>query len=127
MLKLRAVLPDLHQSSVEHTRQRILIDPIWWWRDAQPLSWWDDLQLAVDQDRCVQAVYERQNGEVIERTLEPYSLVAKSSVWYLVAGHAGALRTYRVVRFRSVTLLDARFQRRADFDLPSFWRQQLQQ
>lgn len=127
MLKLRAVLPELHQSSVEHTRQRILIDPTWWWRDAQPLPWWDDLQLAVDQDRCVQVVYERQNGEAIERTLEPYSLVAKSSVWYLVAGHAGALRTYRVVRFRSVTLLGAHFQRRADFDLPTFWRQQLQQ
>lgn len=127
MLKLRAVLPELHQSAVEHTRQRILIDPAWWWHDAQPLPWWDDLQQAVDQDRCIQAVYVRQSGEVTERVLEPYSLVAKSSVWYLVAGHAGVLRTYRVVRFRSVVLLDARFQRRADFDLPTYWRQQLHQ
>lgn len=127
LLKLRAVLPALHRSSVEHVRQRILIDPVWWWRDAQPLPWWAELQRAVDEDRCIQAAYERQNGEVVERVLEPYSLVAKSSVWYLVGGHAGMLRTYRVGRFRAVTLLDAHFQRRADFDLPTYWRAQLQQ
>src|SRR5689334_22347708 len=87
LLKLQAILPAAHRPSVEHIRQRILIDPVWWWRDAQPLPFWERLQQAVYEDRCVQALYEHQTGEVVERALNPYSLVAKSSVWYLVAEH----------------------------------------
>jgi predicted DNA-binding transcriptional regulator YafY len=125
MLKLRAILPASHQPSVEHIRQRILIDPVWWWRDVQPLPDWEKLQQAVYEDRCIRTVYERSNGEIIERVLEPYSLVAKSSVWYLIANHAGKLHTYRVVRFRQITLLDTHFHRQEDFDLPTYWQEQL--
>lgn len=127
MLKLRGVLPAVHQPSVDHMRQRILIDPVWWWRDTQPLPAWEDLQTAVYEDRQIRVVYERHNGESTERILEPYSLVAKSSVWYLVAHHAEEIRTYRVVRFRQITLLDTHFHRREDFDLPTYWHAQLRQ
>jgi predicted DNA-binding transcriptional regulator YafY len=126
ILKLRAVLPASHQPSVEHMRQRILIDPAGWWRDTQPLPSWEQLQQAVYEDWCIRAAYERPNGEVIERILEPYSLVAKSGSWYLVANHTGELRTYRVSRFREITLLDAHFRRRKDFDLRTYWHEQLQ-
>lgn len=125
LLKLLAVLPAAHRPSVEHIRQRILIDPVWWWRDDQPLAWWEQLQQAVYEDRRIEAVYERHDGAVAERVLEPYSLVAKSSVWYLIADRGGELRTYRVARFRRVRLLDERFQRRAGFDLAEHWREQL--
>lgn len=125
MLKLQAILPAAHQPSVEHLRQRILIDPVWWWRDAQPLPFWEQLQQAVYEDRCIRGVYEHQTGEVVKRVLNPYSLVAKSSVWYLVAEHTGVLRTYRVVRFRQITLLTTHFQRREGFDLRTYWHEQL--
>lgn len=126
LLKLRAVLPARHQPSVDHIRQRILIDPVWWWHDARPPPWWDELQQAVYEDRQIETVYERYDGQVVERTLDPYSLVAKSSTWYLVAHHAGRVRTYRALRFRQITLLESRFERRDDYDLPNFWQQQLQ-
>lgn len=127
MLKLLAVLPASHQPAVEQMRQRILIDPTWWWRDSQPTPFWDSLQAAVHEDRYIQVVYERRNGEVVERKLEPYSLVAKSSVWYLIAGYDGGLHTYRVSRFRRIALLEAHFQRSPDFDLPAYWYEHLQQ
>lgn len=127
LLKLLAVLPASQQPSVEHIRQRLLIDSAWWWRDAQPPPFWDQLQQAVYDDRCIQAVYERPNGETIERVLEPYSLIAKSSLWYLLAQHQGELHTYRVARFQHITLLDAHFQRRKDFDLNTYWQTHLQE
>jgi predicted DNA-binding transcriptional regulator YafY len=126
MLKLSAVLPASQRPSVEHIRQRILIDSAWWWRDDQPPAFWDQLQQAVYEDRCIQAVYERHDGETIERILEPYSLIAKSSVWYLLAQYQGELHTYRVARFQRMTLLDTRFRRREDFDLNTYWQTQLQ-
>jgi predicted DNA-binding transcriptional regulator YafY len=126
MLKLLAVLPAAHQPSVEHMRQRILIDPAWWWRDTHPLPFWEQLQQAVFEDRRIRAIYERHDDQVVERILEPYSLVAKSSIWYLIADQGGELRTYRASRFRQITLLDTHFQRRADFDLPNYWHTSLQ-
>lgn len=127
LLKLQAIVPDSHRPAVDHLRQRILIDPVWWWRDSQPLPFWEQLQRAVYEDRPVRTVYERHNGELIERILEPYSLVAKSSIWYLIANHAGTLHTYRVVRFRQIILLDTHFQRQEGFDLQTYWHAQLQQ
>jgi len=111
----------------EHIRQRILIDPVWWWRDAQAPPFWERLQQAVYEDRYIETVYEHYGGEVVERVLEAYSLVAKSSIWYLIAAHDGELRTYRVSRFKQVALLDRHYRRRDDFDLPTYWQAHLQE
>jgi predicted DNA-binding transcriptional regulator YafY len=126
LLKLFAALPALHQPSVDHIRQRILIDPVWWWHDLQPLPFWPELQQAVYEDRCIRVLYENYSGEVMERVLEPYSLVAKASLWYLIARREGELRTYRVSRLHHVELLDARFQRLPDFDLATYWQDHVQ-
>lgn len=125
LLKLFAALPARHQPSADHIRQRIYIDPTWWWHEGQPMPFWVELQAAVHQDRSIRVLYENYNGEVAERVLEPYSLVSKSSHWYLVARRDGELRTYRVSRLRSVTLLDSHFQRTPDFDLPTYWQEHL--
>ena len=60
-----------------------------------------------------------------EREIEPYSLVAKSSTWYLIARRDSEFRTYRVSRLRNVTVLAERFHRDAAFDLPSYWQAHL--
>ena len=127
LLKLTAALPAQHQPSVTHIRQLLLIDPTWWWQDSQPPPFWDDLQRAVYEDRPIETVYENYLGELVERTLDPYSLVAKSSLWYLVARREGQFRTYRVSRFRHIRLLDTHFIREPDFDLPTHWQNQTQE
>lgn len=124
LLKLLAALPSAHQPAIAHMRQRLLIDPDWWWQDENPLPFWETLQQAVYTDRRIEAVYETYHGTTIRRVLEPYSLIAKSSVWYLVAHHGdGEFRTYRVSRFREIIPLDVPFQRQEDFDLPTYWRE----
>jgi predicted DNA-binding transcriptional regulator YafY len=127
LLKLLAALPAAHHLTVDHIRQRLMIDPTWWWHDAQTPPFWDDLQQAVYEDRVIEATYERYQGDVVERVLEPYSLVNKSSLWYLIARRDGELRTYRVSRFHEVQLLDQHFTRSADFDLRHYWQEHLQE
>ncbi len=119
--KLAAALPAAHQSAVDHLRQRVHIDPRWWWHDESEQPFWAELQNAVHGDRRIRATYENYRGEVAERELEPHSLVAKSGYWYLVARHAGALRTYRVSRLHLVTVQSERFERDPGFDLPAYW------
>lgn len=127
LLKLLASLPTAHQPSIEHYRQRLLIDPDWWWHETQPMPYWDELQLAVYEDRCIQIVYKNYRDETVERTLEPYSLVTKSSFWYLVARRDGKFRTYRVTRIQNITLLAEHFTRLPEFDLPTYWQGYLQE
>jgi predicted DNA-binding transcriptional regulator YafY len=127
LLKLSAALPTAHQPSVDFIRQRIHIDPLWWWHDSEPLPFWDDLQNAVYEDICIHVVYQNYDGSINERLLEPYSLVAKSSFWYLIAKRDGEFRTYRVSRFHSVTLTGEHFMRDSDFDLANHWQTHLQE
>jgi predicted DNA-binding transcriptional regulator YafY len=127
-LKLYAALPTIHKSSVDYLRQRVLIDPDWWWPE-EVLPFWNQIQTAVYEDRRITASYERRDGTLSEIELEPYSLISKSSYWYLVACRSGEgeFRTYRVSRFRDARLLEDHFERQPDFDLYTFWQQHLAQ
>lgn len=125
LLKLFAALPTAHKPSIEFMRQRFLIDPDWWWHETQPSPNWDQLEQAVYENRCIQVQYEKFGGAIVERTLQPYGLVAKSSLWYLIAKHDDEFRIYRVSRFLSISLLDIHFDRQPDFDLPTYWQDHL--
>lgn len=125
LLKLLGSLPAAHRATVDHIRQRLMIDPTWWWHDADTPPFWDELQAAVYTDRRIAVTYEHYDGTRVTRTLSPYSLVNKSSHWYLVAEREGELRTYRVVRIHALQLLAETFVRRPDFDLPTYWKSHL--
>lgn len=125
--KLMAALPLKQQSIVAQVRQRIYLEPAWWWQDDTPLPFWSDLQKAVFEDYRIQAVYENFNGEVAERILEPYSLVAKAALWYLIAKRDGAYRLYRVARFRSIQIQNVHFERENGFDLIKYWHEHLKE
>lgn len=126
LLKLLASLPNTQYSTADHIRQRLMIDPAWWWRDSSISPFWDEIQKAVYEDILIEIQYENFDGQVAARLLAPYSLICKSSVWYLLAEREGELRTYRVSRIHAIRLLDQSFQRRPDFDLPNVWRDQMQ-
>ncbi len=57
-----------------------------------------------------------------ERVVDPLGLVAKGSIWYLVARIDGDIRSYRVSRIREAAILDEVFARPEDFDLEQFWQ-----
>jgi predicted DNA-binding transcriptional regulator YafY len=124
LLKLLAALPSVYRGNAEQVRQRILLDAAGWFQPTEPVPYLATLQDAVWQDRYVRIVYRRGDGEQIERTLAAYALVAKASIWYLVAARDEHIRVYRVSRMQNAALLADSFERPADFDLPAFWVKQ---
>jgi len=123
LIKLRATLPSGQRQGAEHARQRILVDPSGWKRAEEQVPALAALQEAVWQDRKVRLVYARGNGTTVEREVEPLGLVAKGSLWYLIARVEDALRTYRVSRVQSAEVTGDLFERPADFDLAAYWEQ----
>lgn len=127
LLKLSAALPARYYGGAEHARQRLHVDTARWFCPGDAAPHLKTLQEAVWQDRKVRFCYRKRAGEVSERQLDPYGLVAKTGSWYAV-GMSGAgtntagMRVYRVSRMLSVEAGE-RFTRPATFDLPGFWQE----
>ncbi|WP_329520885.1 helix-turn-helix transcriptional regulator [Spirillospora sp. NBC_01491] len=121
-LKVLAALPASLRDAPARAEQRFHLDAPGWFGDAEPPPLLRDLARAVWDDQAVELRY-RKNREV-SRTAEPYGLVLKSGVWYLVARAGGEARTYRVDRVLSVRPTGERFERDDAFDLPAYWRGQ---
>ena len=121
-LKLLAALPKELADRVASARQRFHFDAPGWFRTVRNEPHLADFATAVWEDRRVVVRYRHPDAnESVTRNLEPFGLVSKAGVWYLVARRDGELRTYRVSRVADVELVDEHFERPDDFDLVQYW------
>jgi predicted DNA-binding transcriptional regulator YafY len=121
LVKLLASLPGSSRRDAEQVRQRIHVDGAGWHQSEETVPALATLQEAVWLDRKVRLGYQRGDGTIVERVVDPLGLVAKGRLWYLVASVDGEPRTYRVSRVQSVEVTDEAASRPADFDLAAFW------
>jgi predicted DNA-binding transcriptional regulator YafY len=123
-LKLLASLPSAFRQGAERARQRIHIDVSGWSRREEAVPFLPVLQEALWLERKLNIKYERgENCERVERLLSPLGLVAKGSVWYLVASVDGSVRSYRVSRIAQAEILDELAPIPTDFNLADYWEQ----
>ncbi|MFE4867830.1 helix-turn-helix transcriptional regulator [Streptomyces sp. NPDC056682] len=122
--KVMAALPEPHRPAAELTSRRILVDPERWMRTAAPAVDLDVLNTAVFADRRLRLRYRHSGAKAPNTyTVDPYGLVVKAGVWYLVADHRGAPRLFRAERVRSATLTDEPVRRRRGAELADVWEQ----
>ena len=121
--KLAGALPDLQRRAAQQARRRVLLDHNRWYRLEQPAVLLSALRRAVWEDRHVSIEYRDRNGATTRRTIDPYGLVSKAGVWYLIARQEdGEYRTFRVERIAAAEELPSRFVRDDAFDLEEHWR-----
>ncbi len=122
LVKLLTALPSVNRRNAELARQRIHIDVSGWNRSSESVPFLPALQDAVWRERRVRMQYGDDDC-ASERSVDPLGLVAKGSVWYLVAAVDDTIRSYRVSRVHQVTILEEPCRRPDDFDLARFWDQ----
>ncbi len=122
-LKLWAALGERAREQAEFVHERMLIDSRNWRDSSKSLTALPKLIEALWRDRQVRFDYENALHEAGERLVHPLGIVAKGSVWYLVANRNGELRTYRVSRIGRVAVEAAPAIRPADFDLARYWEE----
>ncbi|WP_229401078.1 helix-turn-helix transcriptional regulator [Micromonospora okii] len=122
-LKVLAALPPGLRDAPARAGQRFHLDVPGWFRDATPPPCLAELARAVWRDRVVELRYRRGEREVVRRA-EPYGLVLKSGVWYLVARVGDGMRTYRVDRVVDAVAGAETFARDEGFDLAGHWREE---
>ncbi|MGW0659923.1 helix-turn-helix transcriptional regulator [Streptodolium elevatio] len=128
-LKLMAGLaPELRERATR-TGERFHLDTVGWYAEAEKSPYLAEAANAVWHGRRIRISYRRWGGAVAPRVLDPYGLVLKAGVWYLVArpaeggegGRSRKDRTYRVGRIIELTTLDEEFERDPSFSLADYW------
>lgn len=120
--KLLAAVPDAHRPAAVQARERVVVDPTGWSREAELVPHLAIVQEAVWLDRRLRLAYRSSDApRARELEVEPYGLVAKAGTWYLIAAEAGEPRLFRASRIESAHLLDAPSSRPSGLDLEALW------
>jgi predicted DNA-binding transcriptional regulator YafY len=122
--KLSAALPATLQQAEGNVRQRILIDSEWWHPIEEPVPHLKIIHQAIWEDRLLQISIRYEYEDVqLERVIEPYGLVSKGGVWYLVWRYKDYYGVHRLLSIWDVRILGDSFERQADFDLATYWKE----
>jgi len=122
LAKVMTAMPEPFRPAATAASQRILVDSARWMRQAEPPGHLGVLQSAVFADRRLRLRY-RHSGQPKARgyTVDPYGLVCKAGIWYLIADHCGRPLLLRVSRVESASLTAAAVRRRPGADLAGEW------
>jgi predicted DNA-binding transcriptional regulator YafY len=145
--KLVRALPDTFRADAEAAASAVVIDPSRWGERVRERSAVVELlqhavvrrrkvrfgyasrgreraeQTAVVRRRKVRLGYANRAGERTQRLVDPWGLVDKDDIWYLIAGTERGQRTFRVDRIADAAVTAETFERPADFALSSAWDQ----
>ena len=120
--KLVRALPGPFRAGAEAAVEAVVVDASGWGEAGRPRPPMVELlQQAVVRRRRIRLRYGGRGQEPVERLVDPWGLVDKDDVWYLIAGTAAGRRTFRVDRVLAAELTDEPAQRPADLQPAAVW------
>jgi len=125
-LKLVASLPMPLRDQAARVADRLHIDALDWYREAETPAQLREVADAVWRGVRIRVRYASWR-KTAWRELEPLGLVLKAGAWYVAAREAGKadVRTYRLANVQELAPGRGMFKRPASFDLASYWRESL--
>jgi len=120
--KLLASSPSSIKHNIELLQKKVHIDGAGWHQAKETYPCLSTVQEAVWANLKL-CIHYKRDQEIAVRTVCPLGLVAKRSVWYLVAESEGALRTYRVSRITNAEVLQESFPYPKEFHLANYWEE----
>ncbi|HEY3005204.1 MAG TPA: WYL domain-containing protein [Kribbellaceae bacterium] len=120
--KLVRALPETFRADAQAAAEAVVIDPARWGEHGRPRPpLVERLQAAVVRRCKVRLTYRGRDAETSERLVDPWGLVDKDDVWYLIAGTDSGQRTFRVDRIAEAEPTELDAVRPDDFELSQAW------
>jgi predicted DNA-binding transcriptional regulator YafY len=122
--KLVRALPQTFRADAEAAATATMTDRSRWsGRDRDRPEMVDLLQAAVVRRRKFRLGYVNSAKERSDRLVDPWGLVDKDDIWYLIAGTERGQRTFRIDRIVSAEPTDEPAERPDDFALAAAWEE----
>jgi len=121
--KVLQALPRTFRAHAEAAAEAVAVDPLAWGSSpaaGEPPSLDAVRRAVVDRER-LRLTYANHAGARSERTVEPWGLVDKDGVVYLVAGTDRGRRTFRLDRVVEAVATGETFERPPDLDVAGEW------
>ncbi len=123
MAKLENILPSEQRGEVDWARQSLITTGLYRADLNAFLPVLEDLRRAIHEHKRVTVTYQSTtNTKATKRKLDPYALVFRAGLWYLV-GYChlrAAPRTFRVDRIQRLSMLNSSFQIPKDFEVHQY-------
>jgi predicted DNA-binding transcriptional regulator YafY len=127
LLKISAALPAASREDAERMQQRIYLDTASWHQSEEAVPYLQTIQQAVWADRRILLTYGNSNSLENHTNhsllINPYGLVAKANIWYLIGATESKIQVFRVSRIQNVTVTEEHFKRPTEFDLTVYWKE----
>lgn len=123
--KLVRALPEPLRAGAEAASSAVHVDPADWGQTApnrRNPEHLDAVQRAVIDGEQISIGYVARDRTATTRVVHPLGVAAKGPTWYLVAGTAAGLRTFRIDRITSVEPTGDPVERPDGFDLAEAWQ-----
>lgn len=123
MAKLENILPNEQRAEIHWARRSLIATGLHRTDPTTLLPILEDLRKATHEGRQIWAVYQSAgNPEAKKRKIDPYALVFRAGLWYLV-GYChlrSAPRTFRVDRIQKLSVLAQTFQVPESFEIHQY-------
>jgi len=123
MAKLENILPNEQRGEIDWARRSLVTTSLHRTDPSTIFPVLEDLRRAAREHNRVSAVYQSAaNTGATKRKVDPYALVFRAGLWYLV-GYCHlrtAPRTFRVDRIQKLAVLSQSFQMPEDFDIHKY-------
>jgi len=123
MAKLENILPNEQRGEIDWARRSLVATGLHRSDPTLLLPVLENLRKAAHEKRQVAVVYQSaSNLDAKKRRIDPYALVFRAGLWYLV-GHChlrGAPRTFRVDRIQKLSILDQTFPIPESFEIHKY-------
>jgi predicted DNA-binding transcriptional regulator YafY len=119
--KLLAALPEPTRERALQAQAAVHVDPATWGGRSEPAPLLAKLRDAVVNGLEIKITYKKPAAGPTKRLIDPYGLVAKNGIWYLVAGGESGVRTFRVSRVSDVEATGQKAEKPEGFDLEATW------
>lgn len=125
--KIEKGMEDKEAKELHEIGKRFYVDSTPWWGKKVSMIHSEIVIQAVSQARKLQVVYVKMNQEASLRIIQPYGVVIKNNIWYLVGfcEVANSIRTFRCERMKECNLLDECFEYPDDFHLKEHFEQSM--
>jgi len=118
--KMLASLPRASGKDAGRIAERFHLDPVDWYRRADPVPHLPALARATLDQRRIRMRYESWT-RTRDWSVEPLGLVLKSGDWYLVAQSGTKRSIFRISSITALDVTDETFEWPERFDLASWW------